>query len=400
MIYLKTQTRTNFLRLMIVALVLVLGVAAIGAGTVQAAQVTIDFEGVACSGCVVDFTSGDEDGFHLVAAPAGKVSNFHPDGALFRAVQTGETTLTLTELDSSTFTFQSVDLQYVGDPYNPTTVTAHGYLGADLVARDEWAVPRSFDLSTYDAVNLAGRVVDRLVFTLSADEGNAWVSYLDDIVLEPDPPPGRIIVVKQTDPGGTGDFFDFNTSYGDSFYLQDGQSNDSGDLEAGTYWVSEETYSGEMWRLLSATCDNGSDPSSIDLRAGETVTCTFVNQMNGNITVKKVIDPYDDLSGTVFDFTTSYGSGAFSLVAEETNDSGWLVPGTYSVSEQVPDGWDLTSATCDDGSDPSNIELEAGEYVWCTFVNHTDTPVYYNRLEVVKTCLEDPGQSHTKPIAP
>jgi hypothetical protein len=35
----------------------------------------------------------------------------------------------------------------------------------------------------------------------------------------------------------------------------------------------------------------------------------------------------------------------------------------------IPDGWDLTSATCDDGSDPSAIGLSAGETVKCTFEN-------------------------------
>ena len=190
----KRSITAGSLRLLLAALVLVLGATAIGVGTVQAAQVTIDFGGFAPPGSVLDFTSGDEDGFHLVANPAARVSNFLGEQYL-RAVETGETTLTLTELDSSTFAFQTVDLQYLGDPNNPTTVTAQGYLGADLVATDEWAIPRSFDFSTYDAVNLAGRVVDRLVFTLSANPANDWTTYVDNIVLETDPP-GRIIVEK------------------------------------------------------------------------------------------------------------------------------------------------------------------------------------------------------------
>ena len=35
----------------------------------------------------------------------------------------------------------------------------------------------------------------------------------------------------------------------------------------------------------------------------------------------------------------------------------------------MPEGWDLTSATCDDGSDPDAIELDPGEAVTCTFNN-------------------------------
>ncbi len=36
----------------------------------------------------------------------------------------------------------------------------------------------------------------------------------------------------------------------------------------------------------------------------------------------------------------------------------------------TPAGWELTGgATCDDGSNPSSIDLSAGETVTCTFNN-------------------------------
>ncbi|MBV0934943.1 prealbumin-like fold domain-containing protein, partial [Marinobacterium weihaiense] len=46
-----------------------------------------------------------------------------------------------------------------------------------------------------------------------------------------------------------------------------------------------------------------------------------------------------------------------------------LVHGVYSVDENVPAGWDLTGATCDDGSAPNAIDLQPGETVTCTFEN-------------------------------
>ncbi|MCP6259249.1 hypothetical protein NL429_30380, partial [Klebsiella pneumoniae] len=46
-----------------------------------------------------------------------------------------------------------------------------------------------------------------------------------------------------------------------------------------------------------------------------------------------------------------------------------LAPGTYDAAETVPTGWNLDSATCDDGSDPSSIGLSGGETVTCTFTN-------------------------------
>ncbi len=35
----------------------------------------------------------------------------------------------------------------------------------------------------------------------------------------------------------------------------------------------------------------------------------------------------------------------------------------------MPEGWDLASATCDDGSDPTAIVLDPGENVVCSFIN-------------------------------
>src|SRR5256886_11497655 len=47
-----------------------------------------------------------------------------------------------------------------------------------------------------------------------------------------------------------------------------------------------------------------------------------------------------------------------------------VVPGSgYSLAETVPSGWDQTSATCDNGSPLSNVNVSAGQTVTCTFTN-------------------------------
>ena len=97
--------------------------------------------------------------------------------------------------------------------------------------------------------------------------------------------PGNIVVKKVTNPGGDQQAFTFSPSYGSSFQLADGQQNDSGSLKAGTYSVAETAVSG--WDQTSATCDDGSSPSSISLSSGETVTCTFTNTKHGNLIVVK-----------------------------------------------------------------------------------------------------------------
>ena len=181
----------------------------------------------------------------------------------------------------------------------------------------------------------------------------------------------NIVVVKETDPDGSLVEFDFTASWdADGFSLADGDSNDSGDLDPGTYSVAEIVPDG--WNLVAALCDNNSPVDAIELTAGETVTCTFSNQQLSEIVVEKVTDPVG--STELFTFTPSWGDG-FQLSGGQSNNSGFLDPGTYSVAETVPDGWDLTSATCDDGSDPDAIDLGAGETVTCTFVNQADANI-------------------------
>ena len=175
---------------------------------------------------------------------------------------------------------------------------------------------------------------------------------------------GRIVIKKLTDPSGSTQSFPFTTSYSAGFSLTDGQTNTSGLLVPGTYSAAENTPTG--WDLTGASCDDGSAVGAIGLQAGETVTCTFTNTQRGRIIIVKQTDP--DGSTQQFTFDPSYAAD-FQLRDGESNDSGFLQPGDYSVSETEPTGWDLTSATCSDGSKVDAIHLQSGEVVTCTFTN-------------------------------
>jgi hypothetical protein len=87
------------------------------------------------------------------------------------------------------------------------------------------------------------------------------------------------------------------------------------------------------------------------------------------IIVQKVTDPSPDPTDTSFNFSASYDNDGFSLKNGESNNSGDLNPGTYSVSETVPANWTLTSAVCSDGSPITAIDLGPSETVTCTFTN-------------------------------
>lgn len=200
------------------------------------------------------------------------------------------------------------------------------------------------------------------------------------------PEPGRIIVEKLvTDGSDTQQAFDFAASYdADGFSLSHGQMNDSGDLGPGVYSIAESVPEG--WSLTSAGCSDQSPIGAVDLEAGETVTCTFTNDENpsddqespeiGEIIVQKVVVGE---GSQVFEFTfetTGFALADNTLAHGNSSSSGAVAVGAgYAVSEVLPSGWAQVSAVCDDGSDPSDIQVSAGETVTCTFSNQVEDVV-------------------------
>ncbi|MFH0820121.1 MAG: hypothetical protein V1892_03755, partial [bacterium] len=178
---------------------------------------------------------------------------------------------------------------------------------------------------------------------------------------------GHIIVDKVTDPSGDPQSFAFTTTGSgyNGFSLTDAAAPNNQEVAPGAYSVAESVPAG--WDLTSATCDMGETPASLDVEPGETVTCTFTNQKDAIIIIEKQTLPDGD--SQVFDFDLSYGDGDADLSDGQTDNSGDLDPGTYSAWENVPAGWDFTSAVCSDQSPVGAISLQAGETVTCVFTN-------------------------------
>ena len=199
-----------------------------------------------------------------------------------------------------------------------------------------------------------------------------------------------IIIKEQTIPAGLPDEFGFIADPPldpAAFTLTHGESQSYLNLAAGDYKVAQEelffaaqTIVQPGIFLASIDCDDANSTTSVPdrtaniiLEAGETVTCTFVNVLEaqeGTIIVRKVVDQYD--TDQEFPFDASYDDDGFSLEAGEENLSEGLPAGTYSVEELVPDGWDLESAVCSDGSPANAIVLDADETVVCTFTNERE----------------------------
>ncbi|HSQ22488.1 MAG TPA: hypothetical protein VLQ52_06815, partial [Coriobacteriia bacterium] len=142
---------------------------------------------------------------------------------------------------------------------------------------------------------------------------------------------GSVTIVKQTVPQDAGgQLFAFAGDLG-AFSLTGGESNTVSSLEPGTYDVTETLPAG--WELTQITCvdpDGGStfnlatSTASIDLDAGEHVTCTFLNTAQGSVTIVKQTVP-QDAGGQLFAFAGDLG--AFSLTGGESNTVSSLEPG-------------------------------------------------------------------------
>ena len=201
--------------------------------------------------------------------------------------------------------------------------------------------------------------------------------------------PGYIIVKKITNPADDTSF-DFTADYdGDGFALANGRQNDSGPLDQGTYSVSEVENNDYT---STAVCSDGSEPDSIDLNVGETVTCTFTNTIKqAGLTIVKETNPSDTEQS--FDFDLSWDEEDLTLNSGESEHYD-LDPGDYSVEEvNLPADWDLTSSTCEDQDDnvfsPSSITLAPDGSVVCTFTN-----TQHGHLIVSK--VTDPEDSETE----
>jgi len=128
---------------------------------------------------------------------------------------------------------------------------------------------------------------------------------------EPGPETGTIVVVKQVAEGDPQDVaFTFNAT---GFTLSDNTlaHNESVSAEVaagGDYSVSETVLAG--WELVSATCDatdeaDDSTPADINVSAGETVTCTFLNQIEDEVAGTTITTSTTSTTAPVVQVTTT-----------------------------------------------------------------------------------------------
>ena len=175
---------------------------------------------------------------------------------------------------------------------------------------------------------------------------------------------GFIMVEVATEPRGEPQEFAFIPTNGEYFRMtQADPAVSSAPLISGIYAMDHQVPPG--WDLKGVGCDDGSPPSSIELFPGEVVTCTYNYVKRGHILIEVVTDPNGDAQD--FAFSPGYGDQFILTDADARNESELLLQGTYSISQETPNGWDLDWASCDDGSPIDAISLSPGEVVSCTF---------------------------------
>ncbi len=221
-------------------------------------------------------------------------------------------------------------------------------------AGSEAAQARIFDATTPQTVTFDASA------SCNTGLGTCTVSYsIMSFASSLTPPQGGIVVNKVTDPPGSPQSFDFTPMWGAPFSLTDGNFNFSGFLTPGIYSVVEAPVAG--W-----TTTTDIDPANIPVIDGEFTQITFTNTSTspptGNIIVQKVTEPNTSTQG--FDFNGSWGGPTFTLHNGESQDSGPLAPGVYSVLETAIPNW-LTTVS----QNPLAIVVTANVTTTITFTN-------------------------------
>ncbi len=238
-----------------------------------------------------------------------------------------------------------------------TTGTQNAVIGANTFAE---AAGTNTNLADYDSIvsgdGCSGSATAGTITLLAGDDKTCTITNTRR---------GQIIVNKVTNPAGDSQIFDFTTTgtgYS-NFSLSDTDAPNSQQVSPGSYTVAESAVSD--WDSDGGTCDNGETPTSLNVEPGETVTCTFTNTKRGRLIVQKTTIPAAELTSFVINNTGTgtITNGGVGSVTDATDHTYEVTPGTYSVTETVPTGWDKTGDTC------QNVVVAAGQTVTCLLTN-------------------------------
>jgi uncharacterized repeat protein (TIGR01451 family) len=269
--------------------------------------------------------------------------------------------------------------------------------------------------------NLNGDNVETIDFPVGTTHAFCYAYY-----VTPPPSSGTIVIRKEVEGSGSaseifhfggnvsynpGGVFDLSASSGsageETFYRAETREGDE------PWKVDEEVPDG--WALAGLSCEHGAGRVTTDLKtasvaielaAGDTVTCTYVDKLippKGALLLRKVTE-----GGTgTFDFEVLDPAGS-TVETEQIKTTGEeipayakplvLDPGTYKVLEHSPKDprgvWHAVSASCNGARqrapDEATVSITASNGVLCTFTNRL---TYKGRLTISKEAMGSVGSA-------
>lgn len=204
-------------------------------------------------------------------------------------------------------------------------------------------------------------------------------------------PGARLTIRHEATPADDADFT-YTGDLGPFLLRAPSASAASYELRPGNYRVHELLH--PLWMLSDIACSGDADGGTVvlsgdstvhvDLDLGEQITCVFrhvrADDNAGSITLIQSATPDEAVS-----FAYDGSLGAFALALPDPSARTWtaLTPGSYTLHQSPPDGWQLDAITCSGDSDDGSmlaanarlavLDLDAGEAIVCTFANSRPT---------------------------
>lgn len=252
---------------------------------------------------------------------------------------------------------------------NTLYITQTGDISESTVYEAARNLPSASE-STYRIWYMSGSSYQTTVSldTASAGSLNAYFK------LKAAPRPGSISLTKTTEDGKNRSGWKFGI-YSDAActkLVSGPHTTDSGGkisaagLSAGTYYVKElghtDSAVGEMYYC------SGANPQKVTVTAGAAATVSFTNKRNtGGVKIIKTMPDGGSTAGWKFEVYDSNHKlvGSYTTASDGTILTDYLLPGTYTVKEIIPEN---SPYTCD-APNPKTVEISAGQTAEVTFTN-------------------------------
>lgn len=252
---------------------------------------------------------------------------------------------------------------------NTLYITQTGDISESAVYKAVRNLPSASE-STYRIWYMSGSSYQTTVSldTASAGSLNAYFK------LKAAPRPGSIRLTKTTEDGENLSGWKFGI-YSDpacTKLVSGPHTTDNGGkisaagLTAGTYYVKElghtDSAVGEMYYC------SGANPQKVTVTAGAAATVSFTNKRNtGGVKIIKTMPDGGSTAGWKFEVYDSNHKlvGSYTTASDGTILTDYLLPGTYTVKEIIPED---SPYTCD-APNPKTVEISAGQTAEVTFTN-------------------------------